>query len=162
MKGVSQSIAARPATEQDRASVLALLEDANLPTDGLDEQFGEQYAVIEREGRVIAAGGVERYGAHDGLIRSVVVAADHRGERLGEAIVSDRLAWARRKGLRHLYLLTTTAGDWFPRFGFRRIARESVSPEIRTSREFAEACPASATVMRLDLGPRPEISQRPS
>ena len=54
-------------------------------------------------------------------------------------------------GLDALYLLTTTAQDWFPRFGFERVDRSSTPPEIAGSDEFAELCPASAVVMRLDL-----------
>ena len=52
-----------------------------------------------------------------------------------------------------MYLLTTTAEGWFPRFGFERIAREEVSEAVRGSVEFGGACPATAAVMRR-VGPR--------
>jgi amino-acid N-acetyltransferase len=44
-------------------------------------------------------------------------------------------------------LLTTTAEDFFARFGFRRTDRTQVPPSVRESREFQGACPTSATVM---------------
>jgi N-acetylglutamate synthase-like GNAT family acetyltransferase len=47
--------------------------------------------------------------------------------------------------------LTTTAAGYFPKAGFSAISREQAQPEIRTSLEFAHACPASAIVMRLPL-----------
>jgi amino-acid N-acetyltransferase len=53
--------------------------------------------------------------------------------------------------MKALYLLTTTAERYFPSFGFVKTTRESVPDEIKTSVEFREACPASATVMALEL-----------
>jgi amino-acid N-acetyltransferase len=62
------------------------------------------------------------------------------------------LVHATARGFRELYLLTTTAEEFFPRFGFERIGREEVPAAVRESVEFRESCPASATVMRLRLG----------
>jgi len=51
----------------------------------------------------------------------------------------------------NLYLLTTTAADFFPRCGFRRIARADVAPAVQQSVEFTTACPSSALVMARQL-----------
>ena len=50
-----------------------------------------------------------------------------------------------------LYLLTTTAEQFFPKFGFERIARADVPATVQASVEFTSACPTSATVMRKTL-----------
>jgi amino-acid N-acetyltransferase len=50
-------------------------------------------------------------------------------------------------------LLTTTAATFFPRFGFRAIARAAAPRAVQDSVEFREACPASASVLLLDLAP---------
>ena len=50
-----------------------------------------------------------------------------------------------------VYLLTETAGDFFPRFGFRPTTRAAVPSAVQQSVEFREACPASAVVMRTEL-----------
>ena len=47
-----------------------------------------------------------------------------------------------------MYLLTTTAERYFPRFAFKRITREDVPDSLQASVEFRDACPASAVVMR--------------
>ena len=47
-----------------------------------------------------------------------------------------------------VYLLTTTADGFFPRFGFSRITRDDVPDSVKGSVEFRSACPASAVVMR--------------
>jgi amino-acid N-acetyltransferase len=78
-------------------------------------------------------------------------ASPHRESGCADALTRDRIDWARREGLGSLYLLTTTAGEYFPRFGFAPAERESAPDAIQLSREFAVACPASALFMRLEL-----------
>ena len=70
---------------------------------------------------------------------------------MGDALTRDRIEWAWRRGLRSVYLLTTTAGDYFPRFGFQHADRQTAPDAIRQSREFSEACPASAQMLVLHL-----------
>lgn len=140
----------RTATASDLEAVKALLQAARLPIDGLEEQFGDKYAIAEHHGTAIGAEGIEIHG-DAGLLRSAVVDAAWRGRGVGDALTCDRLAWAERHGLREVWLLTTTAADYFPRFGFEPAARDAAPAPLRRSREFAEACPASAVVMRRAL-----------
>jgi amino-acid N-acetyltransferase len=140
----------RPASASDLEPVKALLDAAQLPVDGLEEQFGDGYAVAEAGGEIVGAEGIEVY-ERSGLLRSAVVHRDWRGRGVGDALTRDRLEWARSAGLRRVYLLTTTAESYFPRFGFARVERTEAPDEIRTSREFASACPATATFMMLDV-----------
>lgn len=147
---MSVDITIRPAWPADLPAVEEALGAANLPLDGLREQFGEAYAVAVSVGRVVGVEGIEVYG-DDGLLRSAVVLDAWRGRGIGDALTRDRIEWARRRGLRSLFLLTTTAGDWFPRFGFVPADRDSAPDAVRRSREFAEACPTSALFMRLPL-----------
>ena len=128
----------------------ALLLAAELPPEGLEDQFGPRYAVAEAGGALVGAAGMEVHGAF-GLLRSVVVAPSHRGTGLGKALVVDRLAWARREGLATVFLLTTTAPRFFAALGFERAARETAPEEIRSSREFASVCPGSSALMRRDM-----------
>jgi amino-acid N-acetyltransferase len=140
----------RAATPNDLGAVEAALRDSELPLDGLHDQFGDAYAVAECDGRVIGVEGIEVHG-EDGLLRSAAVVATWRGKGVGDALTRDRIEWARRRGLRSLYLLTTTAGDYFPRFGFERANRDLAPLAVRNSREFAEACPSTALFMALPL-----------
>jgi amino-acid N-acetyltransferase len=80
----------------------------------------------------------------------VVVAPSRRGTGLGKALVADRLAWARRERLFDVFLLTTTAPDFFAALGFERTARDAAPEEIRSSPEFASVCPGSSVLMRRD------------
>lgn len=143
-------ISIRAAQALDLAVVQRLLSAAHLPTDGLEEQFGDAYAIAECDGQAIGAEGIEIYG-EAGLLRSAVVDSAWRGKGVGDALTQDRLRWAAKRGLREVWLLTTTAADYFPRFGFERAARETAPAAMQRSREFAEACPASAVAMRRTL-----------
>lgn len=145
------TVRVRTATHDDLEPVRALLAAAGLPSADVDAQFGPRYAVaLSAEGDVIGAEGIELHGRY-GLLRSAVVAEAWRGRGVGEALTRDRLAWARGEGLEAVYLLTTTAAAYFPKFGFERVERASAPGELQASSEFASVCPSSATVMRLSL-----------
>jgi len=142
----------RPAEDRDRPIVAAMLGDAELPVDGLEDHFAGGYVVAEQGGDIVAAGGIEVYGYY-GLLRSVVVRERARGQGLGETIVENRLRWSAAKGLRAVYLLTTTVPKFFEHVGFRELSRSEMPSEIQGSKEFSEVCPTSATAMVLRLDP---------
>ena len=145
MRSVSGDVVLRPARPEDYAAVQALLESAALPTAGVDGWF-DRFVIAESAGRIVGVAGLEVYGA-DGLLRSVAVADDWRGRGLGDALTTMILQAAARDGIKDVYLLTTTAAEYFPRHGFRRIDRESASDAVKSSLEFSELCPASSVVM---------------
>lgn len=139
----------RPAAPADAPAVRELLVAADLPLAGVPPDL-QHFVVAERDGAIVGAIGLEVYG-QDALLRSAVVAPTLRGSGVGEQLVHALVAEARRVGVRDLVLLTTTAADWFPRFGFVRITREEVPEALQASEELRGACPASAVVMRRAL-----------
>jgi amino-acid N-acetyltransferase len=108
--------------------------------------------VAQRNARVVGCAAVEIHGTV-GLLRSVAVDETRRGEGLGHQLTQAALDLARARGLKTVYLLTTTAAAFFPRFGFREVARTDVDPAVQRSVEFTKACPADAVAMRTELGP---------
>ncbi|MDE3230873.1 MAG: hypothetical protein KGO05_13425, partial [Chloroflexota bacterium] len=70
-------------------------------------------------------------------------------------LVTSLLAGASGAEYANVTLLTTTAADYFTRFGFRAIPRAETPTPIRASLEFRETCPDSATVMLLALRATP-------
>ena len=81
----------------------------------------------------------------------MAVADTHRGHGVGEMLVETLLTSARDMGITHVYLLTETAGDYFPKFGFETVERSSVPTSVQESVEFASVCPVSALAMELRL-----------
>jgi amino-acid N-acetyltransferase len=133
------------ADSADLPALLTLLDAAGLPQDGITEHVGS--ALIARNGdEILGCAALEIYGS-SALLRSVAVAPIAQGRGLGTQLVNATLALAEDRQIHRLYLLTETAADYFPRFGFAPIAREDVDPAVKQSVEFTGACPASALVM---------------
>ncbi len=137
------------AAPEDLPRVLALLVQCGLPQDGL-ETGTPLFLVVRDAERVVGCAALELYGTA-ALLRSVAVDPTRRSQALGAQLVERLLAEARQHGVLTLYLLTETAGEYFPRFGFRPIGREAVSPAIHASIEWTSACPDSAQAMVLEL-----------
>ena len=135
----------RPAAATDLPAVERLLVESALPLDGVREALPD-FVVAEAEGDLVGVAGLE-VRQEDALLRSVAVRPEWRSRGVGRQLVTRAIANAESRGLRALYLLTTTAERYVPSFGFETIARDEVPEPIRETREFTDACPASATVM---------------
>lgn len=135
------------AQPEDQAAVEALLQRSGLPVDGATEAF-HNGVVARVEGHIVGSAALELYG-NAGLLRSVAVYPSLRGTGLGHRLLRETLELAKAKGITEIYLLTTSAGDFFSRFGFEAIERSQVSDEVKQSIEFQSTCPESALVMRL-------------
>ena len=140
----------RPARDEDLDAIRALAARAELPVEGVADQFPGGYVVAARDGANVGCAGLEVHGSA-GVLRSVVVAPGERGTGLGIALTADRLVAARERGLDAVYLLTTTAADFYDRFGFRPFPRAEVPEEVARCPEFASICPSSAACRRLAL-----------
>ena len=138
-----------PASAVDYEVIAALLETERLPLAGLQDHF--DHILVARDGsRIVGCAALELY--EDGaLLRSVVVDSGHRGTGLGGKLTRAALRLADEHGIDAVYLLTTTAERFFPRFGFEAIDRADVPDSVMRSAEFTYACPSSAIVMRTSL-----------
>jgi len=133
----------------DAPAVLRLLERNHLPLEGFTDWIATTL-VARQNGQIIGSAALEMYP--DGaLLRSVAVAPDAQGRGLGQELTAAAIRLADTLNAPALYLLTTTAERFFPKFGFERIARADVPATVQASIEFASACPTSATVMRKTL-----------
>jgi amino-acid N-acetyltransferase len=136
----------RKATDGDFDAVESLLSASDLPLDGVKENFSS-FVVAEDNGTIAGAIGLEKFGSV-ALLRSAVVLPEFRGSGVGSRLVEQLLERAESEGIEELFLLTTTAEKYFPRFGFARTTRSAVPAVVKTSAEFQGACPDSAIVMR--------------
>lgn len=141
---------ARP---EDLDAALELLAQCELPLEGVAESFG--HFLVAREAlRLVGLVGLEACGP-DVLLRSLAVAASHRGRGLGRELLARALGLAPRVGARDVYLLTTTARAFFLRHGFVDCPRAQAPADVRASWEFAHGCPSTSAFMKLTGGGRP-------
>ncbi len=108
------------------------------------------YVVAIELGAVVGCAALETYGPV-GLLRSCAVSAQHQGHGIGRALVANRVDAARARRLDAVYLLTTTANDYFVQLGFAPADRTQVPARLAACPEFAGACPSSAFCLSLSL-----------
>lgn len=122
------------------AAAAPLLAANELPTDDLD---GVELLGFSQDGQLVGVVGLQRL---DGcvLLRSLAVATTARGRGLGGELCDAALE---RAGSVPVWLLTTTARDYFARRGFVAIERDLVPSTVRATAQFASLCPSTATVM---------------
>ncbi len=148
-----------PAKCEDLPVIFRILKSNDLPLDGLADHLGTTLVLRERED-VWGSAALEIYGT-TALLRSVAVERKHQHQGYGRRLTNAALTLARQKKITDIYLLTTTARDFFARLGFRTVERSQVPALVRDSAEFRSACPATATAMMLELHPNTEHSDVP-
>jgi amino-acid N-acetyltransferase len=129
-----------------RSTAAALLEEQGLPVADITDEHLENFFFLGSDGSPTGLVGLELY-ATDALLRSLVVGENARGNGLGSSLVEHAEQYAVTKGVRSIYLLTTTAEAFFKRLGYERMDRFRAPSSIKRTREFAALCPASSAFM---------------
>lgn len=138
-----------PADEDDVEAIVELLKTNQLPVKDLS--VGQRIFLVARsEEKTIGCVAVEIYG-NSGLLRSLAVKSDFRGKGIGKKLVAEAEGLSRDKGLKSLYLLTTTAAGFFPKTGWHLADRAAVPESIAGSSEFSSSCPSTAVCMKKEL-----------
>ncbi|MFN3848170.1 MAG: arsenic resistance N-acetyltransferase ArsN2 [Spirosomataceae bacterium] len=135
-------------TENSFEQAINLLKINNLPTEDIDANV-ELFGIFEDE-KLIATAGLEKYESI-GLLRSVSTTPEVRGKGFGKIITAETENYALQNGISEMYLLTTTAKDFFAKDGYTLVNREDVPEEIKQTKQFSSVCPSSATIMKKDL-----------
>ena len=128
------------------ASAVALLQSAELPIEDLTDSHLEHFFLAGSLESPVGLVGLELFGRH-ALLRSLMVDPRVRTTGIGSRLVEHAEAHARAHGVESIYLLTTTADDFFSARGYARTERSSAPESIRGTREFASLCPASSIFM---------------
>lgn len=132
------------------AKVKKLLAACKLPSTDLEEEHFEHFFGCGEEADPKGVVGVELYGKF-GLLRSLAVDQTARRRGCGKHLVKEVEQYAAEHGVQSLYLLTTTAEDFFAALGYMRVDRTQVPEAIRNTQEFSSLCPSSSSVMVKDL-----------
>ncbi len=135
----------------DETGILNLLSRADLPTEDLTVDKLRDFLVAKSEKNIVIGSiGVELY-QDAGLLRSLAVDPSYRGRGLGVELVRELESHAYRKGIKTLFLLTTTAKGFFERLGFQITHRGLVPSPIARTEEFKNICPISAVCLSKTL-----------
>jgi amino-acid N-acetyltransferase len=131
------------------SEVQALLKKSKLPFEDIDKHF-HNFVCAFRNNSVIGVIGIEEYGTI-ALLRSFAVDETCRNKGIGLLLLNKLVDISKKKNIKEMYLLTTTARDYFSKHGFTKIDRNVLPPEIKATGEFNSLCPVSAICMRRTL-----------
>ena len=139
MKIITAPIQAEP-------DIKSLLEDCGLPSDDISASHLENFFVIKDSGQIVGSIGLEKCGEF-GLLRSLALSESVRGQGIGTQLVVHIEKYARSQKINSIYLLTTSADQFFTRLGYQTIGREYAPESVQETTEFQSICPASAICM---------------
>jgi amino-acid N-acetyltransferase len=131
--------------------VSALLVACDLPVADLRDDSDVCFFGFRHESELLGVIGVEVRGDY-GLLRSLAISAVHRGNGLGQKLVAFSEERATRSNLKALYLLTTTADNFFERLGYEELSRSEAPRTITETPQFSGLCPGSSIFMCKELG----------
>jgi amino-acid N-acetyltransferase len=126
-------------------SVSALLVASGLPIEDLASNTEVTFFGAEAD-RLLGVVALEGSG-HSVLLRSLAVSPSARGAGVGDALLRYAERAAAGRGVAALYLLTSTAKDYFASRGYVVLPRESAPTAIAATRQFAGLCPGSSAFM---------------
>lgn len=135
----------RPLAPADLPGARALLASARLPVDDLVDPAASAVSLVGAfdDAALVGVVGLQRC---DGavLLRSLAVAPGHRGRGIAALLCGHVLGVTTGT----VWLLTTSAADYFTRLGFEHVARDEAPAAIRATAQFTSLCPSTARVMR--------------
>ncbi len=138
-------------TKTDEQEIIELLRDAGLLTADLTPEKLRNFLVARIENRdIIGTAGCEAFEGY-GLLRSLAVRPDYRGSGIGRILMAEMEDYARKSGIKTLYLLTTTVPGYFTKLGFQVTQRSAAPGCIAATDEFSSLCPVSAVCMYKQL-----------
>ena len=136
----------RHAREGDFLQIVAILQEVGLLTDGLSPGMPDLY-VADVGGAIVGCAALESNGS-TGLLRSVGVLPTGQGAGIGGRLIEAVHARVMDLGLESIYLLTTTADEYFLKFGYEPSAEEDLPRVVTGSAEYLTCSASGAATMR--------------
>ena len=145
MASISADVTIAAAKREDLPEIFALLEECDLPKEGLATHIST--TLVARKGtEIVGCSALELY-QESALLRSVGVKPSYRSRGLGRRLTIAALNLGMQHKISNVYLLTETANVFFSKLGFEPISRADVPENVQRSVEFTTLCPDTATVM---------------
>ncbi len=125
----------RQAEAQDAAALRALLQAADLPAAEITARTASWFLVATDGELTVGTVALEPCGSF-GLLKSLTVRADRRGQGIGRQLVAECEARADAERLRGVYLLTTTARHFFRAQDYEELEHWELPEVIRDTAEY--------------------------
>lgn len=129
----------------EREQVIRMLLAQKLPVKDITDDT-ILYGLAEN-GRLVGTAGLDIF-EDCALLRSVSVIAGLQGKGYGKSLNAQVEGFAREAGINCMYLITTSAKDFFDRQGYCEISRTDAPEAISRTEQFSSLCPSTAVIMK--------------
>jgi amino-acid N-acetyltransferase len=134
----------------DLRTIKQILDSCQLPSSDITDLHLKHFYILKKDNEAMGIVGLEIYENH-GLLRSLATREEMRGRGFGKRLVNQIEEYAREQNVDEIYLLTTTAEDFFAKLGYASVNRTDIPQEVKNSEEFSSICPDSAASMKKGL-----------
>ena len=139
----------RPTRSNELPHLEALLKANKLCFNDLESQGVELFSVT-KEDTLVGYFGYEVFG-DNALFRSFIVVPEEQGKNYGVHIWNMAKEQLKERKVKHVYLLTNTATDFFAKVGYTLFERAQVPESIAQTSEFVTFCPSDSICMRYEI-----------
>jgi amino-acid N-acetyltransferase len=128
------------------SEIREILKNEDLPFNDLTENHLKSFLIIRDRNKIIGIVGSEIFKS-SALLRSLVVLVEFKQKNIATQRVAQIESWLIRQDITTLYLLTTTATDFFLMHKFEGVNRSDVPSELLNTEEFTSLCPDTTVCM---------------
>ena len=123
-------------TPADAGELAAFLTAADLTVAGFDDPRVRLWLLRDASGALVGSTGFEiSAGGDDVIVRSVAVAAEARGARLGTRLAEHALERAAAGGARRAWLFSRRSGPFWQGLGFEPADRDELAVALATTQQ---------------------------
>lgn len=132
-------------------NVLPLLVECGLPVSDITPAAPLSFFGVRSGGALVGVVGLEMHLPF-AMLRSLAVAPAFRSSGIGRKLVAFVESVAANRGITELFLLTTTAKEFFLGLGFSPATRAAAPPAIQNTPQFSGLCPSSSAFLYKHVG----------
>lgn len=137
----------------EEINIRELLSHCGLHNTDISERKLVNFIAARWGEDIVGAIGLE-IASDDGLVRSLAISDKFRGQGVARDLSTALEGYARSKGIKTLYLITTTAENFFAGRGYESIPRESAPDSVKNLDEFRRFNAKTAVCMYKKIGTR--------
>ncbi|WP_138431942.1 arsenic resistance N-acetyltransferase ArsN2 [Fodinibius saliphilus] len=134
------------AQKKDLENVKQLLRKCQLPSSDLTKHHMDHFFLLKSGNKIHGSVGLEIFEPY-GLLRSLAIKKEMREQGYGKLLVNQIENYGHEQDIKRIYLLTTTAQNFFKKNDYRNINRNRIPQNVKKSKEFSSLCPESAASM---------------
>ena len=114
------------------------------------ESQGVELFSVTKDNKPVGYFGYEVFG-ENALFRSFIVVPEEQGKNYGVHIWNMAKEQLKERKVKHVYLLTNSATEFFMKVGYKSFERTKVPDAIAQTSEFTTFCPTDSVCMRYEL-----------